>query len=147
MQVMGRKVREFLFVTGYLRDDLQTQEKAKNLRTLMTHYHLELTGENTANRLLTDTLASHVTSIWCRLHDRIAHPGKIIKGDIGDDINAILMHVDGELLPGKNSVVSKLMTLKHQLGEKDVTNASLIQVKTKKSERCLLRSKQIDNPI
>ena len=128
MQVMGHEVRQFLFIIGFIRDDMKSQDKARNLRTLLTHYHTELTGESTNNRMLTASLATHVTSLWCKIHDRIASPGRIIKGDIADELNAILMHVDGELLPGKNSVTARLMTLKMSLGDKDITNASLIQV-------------------
>ena len=65
---------------------------------------------------------------WMDLINIITCPGKLNKTIVGDLINGLMAHLDGEILPIGNSVVRELQSLKMIMAQSStVTNAEVVE--------------------
>ena len=126
--VLGNGLRMLMLVTGFIDERMDQRKLAENTRTLLCHYKRELTGNEPHGRVITETLSNHLVNEWVRLVNFVSIPGRINKSDIGDIINNIMIHLDGEILPTGNEVVRNLQCLKMKLCESStVTNGEILQ--------------------
>lgn len=126
--VMGKGLRMLTMVTGYLEEDMPEAVKAKHTRNLLVHYQQDLTTNETKGRLITEVLTNHLVDLWTTLSTFTAIPGRLNKNTLGDILNELMVHMDGEILPAGNPVIRNLLTLKTILAEPNgVTNMEILQ--------------------
>ena len=126
--VMGNGLRMLTMVTGYLEDSLPDQIRAKHIRNLLVHYQQDLTTNEPRGRLITEILTNQLVQQWATLSSFVIIPGRLNKNALGDVINELMVHLDGEILPTGNSIVRNLLTLKTMMAEPSgITNMEILQ--------------------
>ena len=126
--VMGNGLRMLTMVTGYLEDTMSDAIKAKHVRNLLVHYQQDLTTNEPKGRLITEILTNQLVNAWAKLTSFVTIPGRLNKNHLGDVINELMVHLDGEILPAANLVVRNLLTLKVLMAQPSgITNMEVLQ--------------------
>ena len=128
MAVMGNGLRTLTNIIGFINEDMDQKELSHNIRQLLVHYNKDLTCNEPNGRIITESIANHLVDQWIQLTNFLTIPGRLNKTAVGDILNNLMAHLDGEILPLGNKIVGNLRSLKFLMSENtSVTNLEVMQ--------------------